>query len=75
MPSVTDAPAAFLAFGGEAATVSRTGYITAFARSLSRRSDPPEIANDDHLADVPLLVDAPLAKTRANAKDEPAAWR
>jgi hypothetical protein len=28
MPSVTDAPAAFLAFGGEAATVSRTGYVT-----------------------------------------------
>jgi methyltransferase (TIGR00027 family) len=55
MPSVTDAPATFLAFGGEAATVSRTGYITAFARSLSRRSDPPEIANDDHLADVFLL--------------------
>jgi methyltransferase (TIGR00027 family) len=55
MPSVTDAPVAFLAFGGEAATVSRTGYITAFARSLSRRSDPPEIANDDHLADVFLL--------------------
>ena len=55
MPSVTDAPATFLAFGGEAATVSRTGYITAFARSLSRRSDPPEIANEDHLADVFLL--------------------
>jgi methyltransferase (TIGR00027 family) len=55
MPSVTDAPATFFAFGGEAATVSRTGYITAFARSLSRRSDPPEIANDDHLADVFLL--------------------
>jgi methyltransferase (TIGR00027 family) len=35
--------------------VSRTGYITAFARALSRRSDPPEIANDDHLADVFLL--------------------
>jgi methyltransferase (TIGR00027 family) len=55
MRSVTDVPAAFLAFGGEAATVSRTGYITAFARSLSRRSDPPEIANDDRLADVFLL--------------------
>jgi O-methyltransferase involved in polyketide biosynthesis len=55
MPSVTDAPATFVAFGGEAATVSRTGYITAFARALSRRSDPPEIANDDHLADVFLL--------------------
>ncbi|MGH7439683.1 MAG: class I SAM-dependent methyltransferase, partial [Polyangiaceae bacterium] len=53
--SVTDAPAAFLAFGGEAPTVSRTGYITAFARSLSRRSDPPEMANDDHLAEVFLL--------------------
>src|SRR5579859_6865684 len=55
MPSVTDASATFLAFGGEAATVSRTGYLTAFARSLSRRSDPAEIANEDHLADVFLL--------------------
>ncbi|MGH7437279.1 MAG: hypothetical protein ACRENE_16505 [Polyangiaceae bacterium] len=55
MTSATEGPAAFLAFGGESATVSRTGYITAFARSLSRRSDPPEIANDDHLADVFLL--------------------
>src|SRR4051794_1496462 len=55
MPSVTDAPTTFLAFGGEAATVSRTGYITAFARSLSRRSDAPEIANDDDLADAFLL--------------------
>ena len=35
--------------------VSRTGYVTAFARALSRRSDPPEIANDDHLAEVFLL--------------------
>jgi methyltransferase (TIGR00027 family) len=52
MPSVTDATVTFLAFGGEAATVSRTGYITALARSLSRGSDPPDIANDDHLADV-----------------------
>jgi methyltransferase (TIGR00027 family) len=35
--------------------VSRTGYVTAFARALSRRSDPPEIANGDHLADAFLL--------------------
>jgi methyltransferase (TIGR00027 family) len=35
--------------------VSRTGYVTAFARALSRRSDPPAIANDDHLADIFLL--------------------
>jgi O-methyltransferase involved in polyketide biosynthesis len=55
MRSVADAAATFLAFGGEETTVSRTGYITAFARALSRRSDPPEIANDDHLADVFLL--------------------
>ncbi len=55
MGSIADAPANFLAFGGAAANVSRTGYITAFARALSRRSDPPEIANEDHLADVFLL--------------------
>ena len=60
-------PATFLAFGGEAATVSRTGYITAFARALSRRSDPPEIANDDHLADVFLLPVYRLLESRAAA--------
>lgn len=44
-----------LVFGGEAAVVSRTGYLTAWARALSRRSDPPEVANQDHLADLFLL--------------------
>jgi methyltransferase (TIGR00027 family) len=30
--------------------VSGTGYLTAWARALSRLSDPPEVANDDDLA-------------------------
>lgn len=39
-----------LVFGAGAAAVSRTGYLTAWARALSRLSDPPEVANDDDLA-------------------------
>jgi methyltransferase (TIGR00027 family) len=39
-----------LGFGGEDAVVSRTGYLTAWARALSRLSDPPDIANGDDLA-------------------------
>jgi methyltransferase (TIGR00027 family) len=39
-----------LVFGAGAAAVSRTGYLTAWARALSRLSDPAEVANEDDLA-------------------------
>jgi len=39
-----------LVFGREPAAVSRTGYLTAWARALSRLSDPAEVANEDDLA-------------------------
>lgn len=44
-----------LLFGGEATAVSRTGYLTAWIRSLCHRSYPKEIANQDALAALFLL--------------------
>lgn len=75
MATESRGPEIRLLLGSEPAAVSRTGYIAAWARSLARRTDPPEVANEDTLAELFLLPHQRLLNHAAGLIRRVLDWR